>query len=82
MGVIRNCEKCDFNHMCLVKYADNCPFDSPMMRIANMTDQEAADILKRHLGMLQFPRGNGKTTQTLKLVRAISKGIEALEKGE
>lgn len=93
MGLIRNCEKCDFNHMCLVKVADHCPFDnpmtyigepmdSPMMRIANMTDQEAADILKRHLQAIQFPRGNGKTTQTLKLVRAISKGIESLEKGE
>lgn len=82
MGVNRNCEKCDFNHMCLVKDTDNCPFDSPMMRIANMSDQEAADILKRHLQAIQFPRGNEKSTQTLRLIRAISKGIEALEKGE
>lgn len=88
MGVIRNCEKCDFNHMCLVKDADHCPFDSPMtyigepVRPKEMSNEEAADILKRHLGMLQFPRGNGKTTQILKLVREISKGIEALKKGE
>lgn len=82
MGVIRNCEKCGFNHMCLVKDAYNCPFDSPMMRIANMSDREAADILKRYLGILLFPIGNGKSTQTLRLILAISKGIEALEKGE
>lgn len=91
MGMIKNCEKCDFNHMCLVKVANHCPFDnpmtyvgeivfdSPMMRIAEMPNQEAADILRRHLQMLRFPRGCGKSTQTLKLIRAISKGIEALE---
>lgn len=98
MGVIRNCEKCDFNNMCLVKDADNCPFDNPMTyigepvdykyeenkmrQIAHMSDQEAADILRKFLAGMQFSRGNGKTTQTLKLIRAISKGIEALEKGE
>lgn len=88
MGLIRNCEKCDFNHMCLVKDADNCPFDNPMTYVGEpvqpkeMSNREAADILKRHLQAVQFPRGNGKYTQTLKLVRAISKGIEALEKGE
>lgn len=27
MGVIRNCEKCDFNSMCETKDSKNCPFD-------------------------------------------------------
>lgn len=52
-------------------------------RIANMTDKEAVDILKGFLKHSQFMmgRGNGKRieTLTLKLIRAISKGIEALE---
>lgn len=87
MGWIRNCEKCDFNHMCLVKDADNCPFDNPMTyagepvdykyeenkmrQIAHMPDREAADISRKFLGGMQFPRGNGKTTQSLKLIRGI-----------
>lgn len=50
-------------------------------RIANMTDKEAVDILKGFLKHSQFMmgRGNGKRIETLKLIRAISKGIEALE---
>lgn len=99
MGLIRNCEKCDFNHMCLVKDADHCPFDNPMTyvgepvyykyeenkmrQIAHMSDREAAALnVGEIITAEQFPRGNGKSTQTLKLVRAISKWIEALEKGE
>ena len=45
-------------------------------RIANMSDEEAVDILRK---FLKLGRGNGKMTGTLKLIRAISKGIEALE---
>lgn len=50
-------------------------------RIENMTDKEAVDILRGFLkhGQLIMGRGNRKTIQTLKLIRAISKGIEALE---
>lgn len=50
-------------------------------QIANMTDKEAVDILRGFLkhGQLMMGRGNGKTIETLKLIRAISKGIEALE---
>ena len=56
--------------------------DETRRQIANMSDQEAADILRKLLAGVQFPRGDGKSTQTLRLIRAISKGIEALEKGE
>lgn len=95
MSWTRNCEKCDFNSMCLVKDAKRCPFDNPMTyigepfdyeyeenkmrQIAHMSNQEAADILRKFLASMQFSRGNGKTTQSLKLIRAISKGIEVLE---
>ena len=50
-------------------------------RIANMTDREAIDILRGFLkhGQIMMGRGNGKTIETLKMIRAISKGIEALE---
>lgn len=50
-------------------------------QIANMTDKEAVDILRGFLkhGQLMMGRGNGKRIETLKLIRAISKGIEALE---
>ena len=50
-------------------------------RIANMSDREAIDILRGFLkhGQIMMGRGNGKTTEILKMVRAISKGIEALE---
>lgn len=50
-------------------------------QIANMTDKEAVDILRGFLkhGQLMVGRGNGKTIEALKLIRAISKGIEALE---
>lgn len=50
-------------------------------RIANMSDREAVDILRGFLkhGQITMGRENGKTTETLKLIRAISKGIEALE---
>lgn len=50
-------------------------------RIANMSDREAIDILRGFLkhGQIMMGRGNGKTTETLKMIRAISKGIEALE---
>ena len=50
-------------------------------RIANMSDEEAVDILRGFLkhGRFMMARGNGKTTGTLKLIRAISKGLEALE---
>lgn len=58
------------------------PEMAAMIEQFEMSNREAVDILKRHLQAVQFPRGNGKYTQTLKLVRAISKGIEALEKGE
>ena len=51
-----------------------------MREIAHMPDQEAVDILRNFLKTVKFPRGNGKTTQSLKLIRAISKGIEALER--
>lgn len=56
------------------------PFYRQMYEYMNMSDQEAADILRRHIKMVQFPRGNGKSTQTLRLMRAIAKGIEALER--
>lgn len=78
MGLIRNCEKCDFNRMCLVKDTDNCPFDNPMTFVGEpvqpkeMSNGEAADILRKFLGGMQFPRGNGKNNTI----------IEALEKGE
>lgn len=50
-------------------------------RIMNMTDREAVDILRGFLkhGQLMTGRRNGKTIKALKLIRAISKGIEALE---
>lgn len=50
-------------------------------RIANMSDEEAVDILRGFLkyGRFMMGRGNGKLDRTLKLIRAISKGIEALE---
>ena len=50
-------------------------------RIANMSDREAIDILRGFLkhGQIMMGRGNGKTIETLKMIRAISKGIEALE---
>lgn len=50
-------------------------------RIANMFDEKAVDILRGFLkhGQFMMGRGNRKTTGTLKLIRAISKGIEALE---
>lgn len=50
-------------------------------QIANMTDKEAVDILRGFLKHSQFMmgRGNGKMIGTLKLIRAMSKGIEALE---
>lgn len=50
-------------------------------RIANMSDEEAVDILRGFLkhGQIMMGRGNGKTIETLKMIRAISKGIEALE---
>lgn len=50
-------------------------------RIARMSDQEAIDILRTLLknGQLIIGRGNGKTRETLRMIRAISKGIEALE---
>lgn len=41
MGVNRNCEKCDFNHMCLVKDADHCPFDNPMTYIGEPVEPES-----------------------------------------
>lgn len=56
------------------------PFYHQMYEYMNMSDQEAADILRRHIKMVQFPRGNGKSTQTLRLMRAIAKGIEVLER--
>ena len=45
-----------------------------------MSDEEAVDILREFLkhGRFMMARGNGKTTGTLKLIRAISKGLEAL----
>lgn len=54
---------------------------SDYMKIAHMSDQEAIDILRNLLknGGITLGRGNGKTTQTLKLIRAISKGMEALK---
>lgn len=54
---------------------------SDYMKIAHMSDQEAIDILRNLLknSGIALGRGNGKTTQTLKLIRAISKGMEALE---
>lgn len=50
-------------------------------RIVNMSDQEAIDILRTLLknGQLIIGRGNGKTRETLRMIRAISKGIESLE---
>lgn len=49
-------------------------------RIANMSDEEAVDILRGFLkhGQFMMARGNGKMNG-IKLIRAISKGIEALE---
>lgn len=66
----------------LTEEGEEMLLDETRRQIANMSDQEAADILRKLLAGVQFPRGNGKSTQTLRLIRAISKGIEALEKGE
>lgn len=84
----RSCDKCDCYKMCIVRDANNCPYDDikvcvgePFNRTtSNMSDHEAANILRRFVSSVQFPRGNAKNTQTLKLTTAIIKGIEALEK--
>lgn len=36
MGLLKNCEKCYFNNMCLVKDSDNCPLDNPMTYSSNL----------------------------------------------
>lgn len=72
MGVIFNDSIKEFEDLILT---------SDYMKIAHMSDQEAIDILRsllKNSGII-LGRGNGKTTQTLKLVRVISKGMEALK---
>lgn len=76
---IQNKDLADFNRDLEYEMMET-PFYRQLYENMNMTDQEAADILRRHIKMIQFPRGNGKTTQILKLMRAIAKGIEALER--
>ena len=69
---------------CLDCFIEVCPYQEEdtfarLRKISHMTDQEAARILRDFLKGFQFGRGNGKTLQSLRIIRAISKGIEALE---
>ena len=50
-------------------------------KILNMSNEEAADVLRHMLVGFNPPRGNGKTRSTLKLIMALNKAIRALEAG-
>lgn len=50
--------------------------------IANMSNKDAADILKCTLLHMNIARGNGKSIQTLMYNAALQKAIQALEKGD
>lgn len=50
--------------------------------IANMSNKDAADILKCNLLHMNITRGNGKSIQTLMYNTALQKAIQALEKGD
>ena len=50
-------------------------------KILDMSNEEAADILRHMLVGFNLPRGNGKTRSTLKLIMALNKAIYALETG-
>ena len=50
-------------------------------KILDMSNEEAADILRHMLVGFNPPRGNGKTRSTLKLIMALNKAIYALETG-
>lgn len=50
-------------------------------KILNMSNEEAADILRHMLVGFNPPRGNGKSKSTLQLIMALNKAIYALETG-
>lgn len=50
-------------------------------KILNMSNEEAADILRHILVGFNPPRGNGKSKSTLQLIMALNKAIYALETG-
>lgn len=50
------------------------PFESK-----NMTNQEAADILKGIVNNMTYPRGSGKTGMMLRRYEAYAKAIKLLE---
>ena len=47
-------------------------------KILDMSNEEAANILRHMLVGFNLPRGNGKTRSTLKLIMALNKAIYAL----
>ena len=47
--------------------------------IANMSNKDAADILRCNLIHMNIARGNGKSLQTLMYNTALQKAIQALE---
>lgn len=50
-------------------------------KILNMSNEEAADILRHMLVGFNPPRGNGKAKSTQQLIMALNKAIYALETG-
>lgn len=46
----------------------------------NMSNKEAADILRTMLNSYQPPRANGKSMSELRMIVALNKAIKALEK--
>ena len=50
-------------------------------KILNMSNEEAADILRHMLVGFNLPRGNGKAKSTPQLIMALNKAIYALETG-
>lgn len=47
--------------------------------LLHMTDQQAADILKRLVAQTRTPRANGKSYTCAAIEMALGKAIEALE---
>ena len=56
MGMNRNCEKCDFNSMCLVKDADHCPFDDPRTYFGRPVEHKTDDLDKKFEQFLEKTR--------------------------
>ena len=50
-------------------------------KILDMSNEEAADILRHMLVGFNPPRGNGKAKSTQQLIMALNKAIYALETG-